>query len=188
MPKIFKTDPKCSVTGNNWYECPVPITIFTLFLFTFIYSIVVLINTSSMITDKEFSEEKYGKTLYDIFLIYIVNLVVTFLSLIVILYYIYKIIPEDYVQGLFNDIVGIVFALYIIIVSSWTINVYQKIQNHSKGVLFGFAGTALGLSLLILILYVYQIYSNFQDNAKGGRGVNKPKKPQEQSGIQLAKL
>ena len=152
----------------------------------FIYSIVVLINTSSMIVDKEFSEEKYGKSLYNIFLIYIVNLVVTFLSFIVILYFLYKIIPDDYVKGLFNDIVGIVFALYIIIVSSWTISMYQKIQHMNKSIVDGFAGAALALSLLILILYAYQIYATFQENAKGGGGGSAKKPKVQQPGqIQL---
>jgi len=176
-----KTTVDCSFTSNTWYKCPISVTIFCLFLFIFIYSLVVLVDTSKIITDKDFSEEKYKKSLSDIFVVYIINIVVTFISLIVILYYLYKIIPDKYVENVFNDFVGILFALYIIIVSSWTIQLYNHAENVPKNEIRGFAGAALFVSLLVIVLFIVKIAK--EKNLLPNIQLNPKKSPQAPKGL-----
>lgn len=150
--------PTCSLVSPTWYECPIPITIFCIFLFLFIYSLVVTISLTHIITDKEFSEEKYGKSIREIMNIYILNLVVTFISLLVLAFFLYQLIPKDTAEGIFNEYFGMIMVFYIIIVSAWTISAFKGIQNMNKTGVNAVAGIALAFSLLAFVLYVIRLF------------------------------
>jgi uncharacterized BrkB/YihY/UPF0761 family membrane protein len=152
----------CSILSKKWYECPIPLTIFIIFIFLFVYSLVILVDCTAIITDPNYSEEKYGKTIQEMFNVYIINMIVSFLSLMVVLFYLYRILPDEYVEGVFNDYVGIIFSIYILIVSSWTINLFSGAQNVPKSEINIFSGIALVVSLLSIILFIAKIYLSSQ--------------------------
>jgi len=176
----------CNISSPEWYRCPIPITIFTIFLFLFIYSIVVLVKCTQIITDKHFDSDEFNTTLYDVFVIYIVNLVVTFISLIVILFFLYKILPESVSESLFNDYAGMIFVLYIFIISCWTLSVFGHIKNVFQGDVQVVAGIALSLSCVAIILYTIKIVLAYRYNtsldigqiSKAYKQSNKPKQVQ----------
>lgn len=138
----------CAISSPDWYKCPIPISIFCIFAFIFVYSVVVLIRCSNMITSNTQSQN-----MKEIFTVYIINIVVTFLSLMVILFFLYKIIPPDWEDGIFNDAVGMIFMFYILIVSSWTLHLFNHIEGIEKKEIQIFAGIAIGLSCVALVLY-----------------------------------
>jgi hypothetical protein len=82
---------------------------------------------------------------------------VTFISLIVILFFLYKILPESISESLFNDYAGMIFVLYIFIISSWTLSTFGKIKNIVQTDIQTVAGIALSLSCIAIILYSIKI-------------------------------
>jgi hypothetical protein len=148
---------KCEISSPEWYKCPIPTTIFVIFLFLFIYSIIVLVKCTSIITDKQYSTDQYNQTLYNIFMVYIVNLVITFISLLVIMFFLYKLLPTKITNSLFNDYIGMTFMLYIFIISCWTLHLFNNIKNINQTDVQVVSGLALSLSLIAIILYIVKI-------------------------------
>lgn len=146
----------CSVNSQKWYKCAFPVAIFSIFTFLFIYSLVAIIKCSELITDKHLEEK--GLTLNQVFAIYIINLIVTFVSLLIIVFFIYRLIPKETAEGLFNDYVGIAVSIYILVVSSCTIHLFSRAQNTVKADINAMGGIALILACLAIIIYSLKIY------------------------------
>lgn len=146
----------CSLNSKTWYLCPYLLTIFIIFIFLFIYSLRIVIKCTSMITDPQFSEEKYNIKLNELFTTYIINLLVTFISVFVIIYFIMKAMPTSLNEFMISNSIGIIFTTYIMIVSIITIIVFRKVKQTSKDILI-ISCLALILSFVNLVFYVTKL-------------------------------
>lgn len=146
----------CSLNSKTWYLCPYLLTIFIIFIFLFIYSLRIVIKCTSMITDPQFSEEKYNIKLNELFTTYIINLLVTFISVFVIIYFIMKAMPTSLNEFMISNTIGIIFTTYIMIVSIITIIVFRKVKQTSKDILI-ISCLALVLSFVNLVFYVTKL-------------------------------
>ena len=146
----------CSLNSKTWYLCPYLLTIFIIFIFLFIYSLRIVIKCTSMITDPQFSEEKYNIKLNELFTTYIINLLVTFISVFVIIYFIMKAMPTSLNEFMISNSIGIIFTTYIMIVSIITIIVFRKVKQTSKDILI-ISCLALVLSFINLVFYVTKL-------------------------------
>lgn len=146
----------CSLNSKTWYLCPYLLTIFIIFIFLFIYSLRIVIKCTSMITDPQFSEEKYNIKLNELFTTYIINLLVTFISVFVIIYFIMKAMPTSLNEFMISNSIGIIFTTYIMIVSIITIIVFRKVKQTSKDILI-ISCLALVLSFVNLVFYVTKL-------------------------------
>jgi len=146
----------CSLNSKTWYLCPYLLTIFIIFIFLFIYSLRIVIKCTSMITDPQFSEEKYNIKLNELFTTYIINLLVTFISVFVIIYFIMKAMPTSLNEFMISNTIGIIFTTYILIVSIITIIVFRKVKQTSKDILI-ISCLALVLSFVNLVFYVTKL-------------------------------
>lgn len=146
---------KCLITSDKWYQCPIPITIFVIFLILFIYSLISVIKCSKLITSKEITEPNEIKK---IFTTYILNIILTFISLLVIAFFIYNLIPKDVVEGVFNDYIGIIIVLYAIIILSITIHMFSKLKEKTNVSDINIAGgISLAISCIALILFIARL-------------------------------
>jgi hypothetical protein len=109
-----------------------------------------------MITDPQFSEEKYNIKLNELFTTYIINLLVTFISVFVIIYFIMKAMPTSLNEFMISNSIGIIFTTYIMIVSIITIIVFRKVKQTSKDILI-ISCLALVLSFINLVFYVTKL-------------------------------
>jgi len=166
-PKQQKTLQQC-LTGEKWYECPLPFAIFVVFLILFAYAIYILIACSGLIREHSQNgdaafEEKYGKSITDITKVYVINMVVMILSLIVLVFFLHKAIPVGNQVLLFNEYLGMFIVLFIFVVSAWTLAVFNSIgTKNPMPVAQYFTATILFVSLAGLCMYGYQVYQAHQ--------------------------
>jgi len=152
----FQQNVNCSLNSRTWYLCPYLLVIFIIFLFLFIYSLRIVIKCTSMITDPQFSEKKYNIKLNHLFSTYIINLIVTFISVFVIIYFIMKAMPSSLGEFFISNTIGIIFVSYIMIVSIITMIVFLKVKNASKDIIV-FASLALIFSFIGLCFYITKL-------------------------------
>lgn len=147
--------------NNQWYTCPFSIFIFISFLFLFIYSLIVLGYTSNLLLKKDVSNhEKYKIDTKDIMVTYILNIVVTFLSVLVLCFFLFKLIPSTVLSNIINKYVAILFACFILVVSSITIHYYRYIEHYETNVVISISTIALILSCLLLFFYIIRTFYN----------------------------
>jgi hypothetical protein len=79
-------------------------------------------------------------------------------SLLVLVFFLYRLIPPEFSEGVFNDYVGIVIVLYILIISSWTIHLFSKLEDTSVLDINIMGGIALALSCIAIIIYGGKIF------------------------------
>jgi len=147
---------QCSVNSQEWYLCPIPITIFCIFLFLFIYSLVAVYKCSRLIYDKNLEEK--GVTINQVFSVYLTNIIITFVSLLILFFFLYRLLPKKLSEELFSDYLGIVVSLYILIISSMTIHLFSKTKDVTKGDINSIGGLALAFSCIAIIIYSLKIY------------------------------
>lgn len=160
-----KTLSQC-LSGEQWYKCPLPLTIFCIFFLLFVYAIYILIVCSQLI--KEQSDigdiafyEKYKKNLHDITRLYVVNMVVLILSVLIVSFFLYKTLPPEQQAGLFNEYLGGFIVLFIFIVSCWTLSVFSSMHNHPNAPV-GASSAVLVLSIIAIGIYMYRIYESYK--------------------------
>jgi len=151
----------------TWYECPIPLTIFILFFVLFLYSILVLIQLSNIIkkaTEKtrEQFENETGHTLKQYTQAYVLNTIFCFLSLLILVYFIYKSIPVSIQESAFSGAVGIFILFVLLIMSSWNIHVFRMIKNQSSGTqtVTITSSIILVIVLLAILLIGVEIYKS----------------------------
>lgn len=150
LPKFRQLSQYGSATDSDWYEHPVLLATFLVFLFLFVFSIYALTSTGSLIrkgqdmTKADF-EEMYGQSITQIETAYVINTVILIFSLLVVMYFLSKLIKLESTIVLINDYVGIVFLLFIIFASSYNINTFNSVKN---------SGTASSVSSVSIVLVV----------------------------------
>ena len=153
FPKIRKLSQVDTATDSDWYEHPVLLATFLVFLFLFVFSIYALTATGSLIkksqdmTKSQF-EEKYGQSIAQIETAYVINTIILIFSLLVVMYFMAKLIKVEKTLVLINDYVGIVFLLFIIFASSYNINTFNSVTN---------SGTASSISSVSIVLVVIAV-------------------------------
>jgi len=146
----------CSFDSKTWYLCPYLLTIFIIFIFLFIYSLRIVIKCTSMITDPQFNESKYNIKLNELFTLYIINIIVTFISVFVIIYFIMKAMPATINEFLLSNTIGCVFVSYIFIACIFTLSIFRKVQSSSKDILV-FIVLAMIASFIGLVFYITKL-------------------------------
>jgi len=164
--QVSLSSPSDCLHTHPWYQCPFAIVLFLGFLFLLIYSIIVLSSTSKLLTDNAFSEQKYGISLREAMTTYILNIIVTFMTLLVLCYFLFQLLPPSITSIVFNQYLGGLFTLWILIVSSITIHTYQQVEHHSTSGVIGVSSIALVLSVAILIYYLIQWIRHYQLHEK----------------------
>lgn len=156
---------KQCLTSPTWYECPIPLTIFVIFFILFIYSILVLMQLTGIIkkatekTQEEFENET-GHTLKQYTQAYVLNIIFCFLSLLVLVFFVYKSIPEDIQEGAFSGSIGIAVLVILLILSSWNIHVFRMIKKQTSATSTVVASSAIILTIVLvaIILIGFEIY------------------------------
>ena len=142
---------KC-LSGNEWYNCPIPVIVFAIFVFLFIYSLFALVALSKIIQkatneDTQKFENETGHSLKQYTQAYTINIILCFISLLVIAFFIYKSIPQNIQTGVFNKIVGIIVLLFVVIITSWNIHIFRLIRSKSQEM-----QSVITVSILVLTL------------------------------------
>lgn len=159
------TDSDCLHT-NEWYTCTFSIFIFLSFLFLFIYSLIVLGFTSNLLMENDFSSETYHVDIREIMTTYILNIIITFISILVLCYFLFQLLPKHFLSIFMNQYLVIVFASFIIAVSSVTIHYYRQIENFNTAGVITIASIALVLSILLIVFYSVRILYHSKQNPK----------------------
>lgn len=146
----------CSFESKTWYLCPHLLTIFIIFIFLFIYSLRIVIQCTCMITDPQFNESKYNVQLNELFTLYILNIIVTFISVLVIIYFIMKAMPATINEFLISNTIGCIFVSYILIAAIITLSIFRKLQSSSKDILI-FIVLAIIACLIGLVFYITKL-------------------------------
>jgi len=137
----------------EWYECPISIAVFSLFVLLFIYSIIICAHNWKKIN--EYSSEIFRdpKTLQRLEKLYMVNLISCFVSFAVIVFFVSRAVPLTHFMGVFNESIAAVLILFLIIVSSWNISVYNSDEmkrDTSNTSIQSINGAVLGISLAVV--------------------------------------
>jgi len=109
-----------------------------------------------MITDPQFNESKYNIQLNELFTLYIINIIVTFISVFVIIYFIMKAMPATINEFLLSNTIGCIFVSYIFIASIFTLSIFRKLQSSSKDILV-FIVLAMIASFIGLVFYITKL-------------------------------
>lgn len=161
---------KC-LSGKEWYNCPIPVVVFVIFVFLFIYSLFALVALSKIIQkasneDAQSFENEMGHSLKQYTQAYVINIILCFISLLVIAFFIYKSIPENIQTGVFNQTAGILVLLFIIMITSWNIHVFRLIKSKSQE-----TQSIVTISILVLVLSLiaggllgYETFKKISDN------------------------
>lgn len=153
----------------EWYECPISIAVFSLFVLLFIYSIMICYHNWKQI--KKYSSEillRDQDTLHKLEKLYTVNLISCFVSFAVIVFFISRAVPLTHFMGVFNQYVAAILVLFLIIVSSWNIGVYNTEEmktDSSNTSIQSTNGVVLGISLTVVVgtlgyMYLSQTKNN----------------------------
>jgi len=139
---------------NNWYQCPISIMIFVFFLILFVYSIYIMSVNFKDIMDLT-KTQRDNKQLKRLEKLYIVNLLTTFISFAVVILFIARAIGDLTFMKVMNKFVILIVIIFIVLVSSYNISVYN--QGNVKGTQT-LNGIILGISLLILCISIFFYY------------------------------
>ena len=154
------------LSGDSWYRCPLPLTVFIVFLVLFVYSIYIVISCTNIIRDynslgsDQAFKDKYGKTLKDVTKVYVINMVVMVLSLIVLVFFLHKALPVSMQAGLFNDTAGGIILLYVFVVSAWTLAMFNQMKDKKHSTIAWFSAIILVVCLVAMGISAYRIYEN----------------------------
>lgn len=152
----------------EWYECPISITVFSLFVLLFIYSIIICTHNWKKINVYSSQILRDPKTLQRLEKLYMVNLVSCFVSFAVIVFFISRAVPLTHFMSVFNESLAAVLILFLIIVSSWNISVYNSDEmkiDTSNTSIQSINGAVLGISLAVVAgalgyMYIYKTKNN----------------------------
>ena len=144
--------------SKEWYTCGFSIFLFLSFFFLFIYSLIVLGYTSNLLLEKDFSSDTYHIDIREVMTTYILNIIVTFISVLVLSYFLFQLLPSHFLSIFMNQYLGILFASFIVAVSSVTIHYYRQIENFNTSGVLAISSIALVLSILLIIFYSIRIY------------------------------
>lgn len=140
---------KC-IIGTEWYYCPISIMTFVVFLLLFIYSIFVCIRNWSEIV--KYTEEIDKSQLKRLESLYIVNLISAFISFAVVVFFVTRALETSHFLAIFNKYLALIIIVFLIIVSSWNINVYSNLKDgQSHKAMQTVNGIVLGLSCLVVL-------------------------------------
>lgn len=121
---------------KKWYTKAPIIIIFAIFLFIFIYASYSMSVDGSIIKDaqglnKDEFFARYGTDIRGIEKAYVINMIICIVSLLVIVYFIFKSIPYNspVMYFLTQDIAAFVVGIAILALSSSTLNVYNNFQG-----------------------------------------------------------
>lgn len=175
---MTKTLQQC-LSSEEWYMCPIPLTIFIIFFILFLYAIYTLVRCSQLISEQsnigEFLfEAKYGKTLKDITRAYVLNMVVLLLSLIIIVFFLHKALPLSWQVGVFNEYFGMTIVFFIFIVSCWNTALFNSMTTKPNDIIT-VSSIILFVTLTAIILYGVRIYLE----TRSGTATHKQTKPQQ---------
>ena len=151
--KLRKLSQIQSVTDHDWYEHPILLATFLVFLFLFIFSIYALSATGNLIgksqdMTKEQFKEKYGQEISQVETSYIINTIILIFSLLVVFYFLSKLIKLESTLVLVNDYVGISFLLFMIFAASYNVSTFKNVQNS------GPASSISSVSVIIIVIAI----------------------------------
>lgn len=156
---------KC-LTTEDWYYCPVSIITFSVFVFLFVYGIFVCANNWKAINAETDQVVIDTSKLKQVQSLYIVNLICTFISFGVIVFFITRAIGTSQFLAVFNKYIAIAIILFLIVVSSWNIHVYSQIDGDHNAVQT-VNGVVLGISCVIVAVIIGMfVYAQMKAKAK----------------------
>ena len=117
---------------KQWYTKAPIIIVFAIFLFIFIYASYSMSVGGSIIKDAQGLDKdefitRYGTDIKGIEKAYVINMVVCIMSLLVIVYFIFKSIPYNspFMYFLTQDIAALAVGIVVLVLSSNTLSVYN---------------------------------------------------------------
>ena len=153
---------KCMI-GTEWYYCPISIMTFVVFFILFIYSVFVCIRNWSEIM--KYTEEIDKQQLKRLESLYLVNLISAFISFAVVVFFITRAMETSHFLAIFNKYLALIIIVFLIVVSSWNINVYSNLKDGQRHTTMQtINGIVLGISCLLVVvaigLLIKQHYSS----------------------------
>lgn len=151
---------------REWYRCPLPLMIFIIFFFLFIYTCFILIKCSQLIKKAEEMgtdafEANYNKQLKHVTQVYVANLLICILCIIVLTFFLYKALPPEQQSGLFNEYAGGVILLAVFVITCWTLNFFQTVSHSERDVsVISTSSIVMVLALIAIGAYIYRIVEN----------------------------
>jgi uncharacterized membrane protein len=101
------------------------------------------------------------KTLQRLEKLYTVNLISCFVSFAVIVFFVSRAVPLTHFMAVFNESLAAVLILFLIIVSSWNISVYNSDEmkrDTSNTSIQSINGAVLGISLAVVAAALGYMY------------------------------
>ena len=124
---------------KKWYTKAPIIIIFAIFLFIFIYASYSMSVDGSIIKDaqglnKDEFFARYGTDIKGIEKAYVINMIICIVSLLVIVYFVFKSIPYNspVMYFLTQDIAAFAVGIAILALSSSTLNVYNNFEGPKR--------------------------------------------------------
>lgn len=124
---------------KKWYTKAPIIIIFAIFLFIFIYASYSMSVDGSIIKDAQGLDKdefitRYGTDIKGIEKAYVINMIICIVSLLVIVYFIFKSIPYNspFMYFLTQDIVAFAVGITILVLSSNTLSIYNNFPSPDK--------------------------------------------------------
>lgn len=151
---------------HNWYKCPLPLTIFISSILLFIYSLYISSKISYLLTNKNYDQLisydiKSSTLMYN----YIWNNILIFVSLIIILFFLGKLLPNNILSLFLNRYFLLFSSIFILITTSITINTFQNIKNYDNHIIITLSIISLLISLLLIIFTFYIIGIDLYNNS-----------------------
>jgi len=143
---------------HDWYKYPLPLTIFISSFLLFIYSLYISSKISYLLTNKNYDQLiKYDIKPSTLMYNYIWNNILIFVSLSILLFFIGKLLPNNFLSLFLNRYFLLFSSIYILITTSITINTFQNIKNYDNHTIITLSVISLLISLLLIIFTCYLI-------------------------------
>jgi len=160
---------KCAEDHSKWFECPLSITIFTVVLILFLYSCIVLgylsrtlvtYSTTSS-SEEEENEKDEEASVHDLMVTYILNVVLTIMSLLVLGYYLFQFFPPSILRAFMNRYAAIALSLLLLIITSITIHTLRSVRRIDPSVALSFSVVVLLFSIALLCYFAVRLGLSF---------------------------
>lgn len=165
--KLKKLSQIDSVTDNDWYLHPILLSTFLVFLFLFIFSIYALTATGSLIAKsqdmtKQQFKDKYGQEISQIEACYIINTIILIFSVLVLVFFLSKLIKVKSTMVLINDYVGIAFLLFIVFAASYNVDTFNNIQNTNSSSVSSVSAVIIIIAIIGLVFLGLKTFRNHE--------------------------
>jgi membrane protease YdiL (CAAX protease family) len=152
-------------TDSDWYQHPLLLCVFLVFLFLFIFSIYALTMTGGLIKNsqdmtKDEFKNKYGQDISQIEACYVINTITLIITVLVLMFFLSKLIKLKQLVALLKNYTTIALLLFIVFAASYNVNTFDQTQNTNASNVSSVSIVIIIIALIGLILIGVNTYKN----------------------------